>query len=253
VSALADAVVELRAVSKDYGSGPSRVRAVCDVTITIPRGQFVSIMGPSGCGKSTLLSMMAGFDDPSAGQVTVLGEDLARLSETARCRHRARHVGFVVQSFDLLPRLTVAENVMMRLGPLGIHGRAAKGQSHALLQEVGIAESSWSRYPGELSGGQQQRVAVARALVAQPALVLADEPTGNLDSATGVMILDLLRSLNRQHGTSVVMVTHDHFAAGYGHRTVEMSDGRVVLDVGPLPEPAEPILLPSRDGHRCPV
>jgi ABC-type lipoprotein export system ATPase subunit len=250
-TATTDAVVELRAVCKDYGSGASLVRAVDHLSLTIPRGQFVSIMGPSGCGKSTLLGLIAGFDDPTAGQAIVLGEDVATLSETARCRHRARHIGFVVQSFDLLPRLTVEENVIMRLGPLGIHGRAAVGQAQAVLDEVGIAESLWARYPGELSGGQQQRVAVARALVAQPDLVLADEPTGNLDSTSGALVLDLLRTLNRERGMSVVMVTHDHFAASYGHRTIEMTDGRIVLDVGLPPPDRRPTPLPIRRGERC--
>jgi len=233
------AVAELDGVTKVYGSGAAHMQALVDITLAFEPGEFVSIMGPSGCGKTTLLNLIAGFDVPTSGRVKVMGQDLATLSETARSKVRARHLGFVVQSFDLLPRLTIEENVRMRLGPLGVYGGVARQRSRSMLEEVGIHEPMWARYPGELSGGEQQRVAIARALVAQPTLVLADEPTGNLDSTTGAMVLDLLRRLNTQRDTSVVMVTHDHFAAGYGHRTLELADGRVVLEVG-LPKRSHP-------------
>jgi len=229
---VAPPVIELVGVAKDYGSGASRRSALAGIDITIAEGEFVSIMGPSGCGKTTVLNLVAGFDAPTRGEVKVLGRNLADMREAERSRHRARHVGFVVQSFDLLPRLTVEENVTLRLGSIGVSGRVAIDRSRRLLREVGIDETLWRRHPGELSGGQQQRVAVARALVAEPTIVLADEPTGNLDSTTSAVVLDLLRALNVQRGTSVVMVTHDHFAAGYGHRTLEMVDGRIVLEIG---------------------
>ncbi len=232
-------VVRLEGVCKEYGSGSAEVRALHGVSFAVPRGEFVSVMGPSGCGKSTLLNLIAGYDDASQGKVIVAGEDMASLSERARSDLRARHLGFVVQSFDLLPRLTVMENVLVRLGPLRIRGRRAREMSAVVLEKVGIFEVAWDRYPGQLSGGEQQRVAMARALVADPKLLLADEPTGNLDSVTGTSILDLLRSLNAERRMSVLMVTHDALAATYGHRTVTMRDGEIVKDVGSVDQDRE--------------
>jgi putative ABC transport system ATP-binding protein len=232
-------VVRVEDVCKEYGEGAAEVRALAGVSLTVPRGEFVSVMGPSGCGKSTLLNLIAGYDDASSGRVIVAGENMASLSERARSDLRARHLGFVVQSFDLLPRLTVMENVLVRLGPLRIRGRRAREMSAAWLDKVGIHEVAWGRYPGQLSGGEQQRVAMARALVAEPKLLLADEPTGNLDSVTGTSILDLLRSLNAERRMSVLMVTHDALAATYGHRTVTMRDGEIVKDVGSVAQDRE--------------
>jgi putative ABC transport system ATP-binding protein len=225
-------LVRLENVSKEYGSGAAEVRALSSVSFSVPQGEFVSVMGPSGCGKSTLLNLVAGYDNATSGRVIVVGQDIAKLSERARSDLRARHLGFVVQSFDLLPRLTVMENVLVRLGPLRIRGRRARDMSAQWLDKVGIGEAAWDRYPGQLSGGEQQRVAMARALVGDPKLLLADEPTGNLDSVTGTTILDLLRSLNAERRMSVLMVSHDALAATYGHRTVTMRDGEIVKDVG---------------------
>jgi putative ABC transport system ATP-binding protein len=198
-------------------------------------------MGPSGCGKTTVLNLVAGLDDPTSGRVSVAGHDLGRLSERARSEIRLRTIGFIFQSFNLLPRLTVERNVAWRLERLGLRGRAVRERTAASLEQVGVPAAAWDRYPSELSGGEQQRVAAARALSTEPRLLLADEPTGNLDSANGRMILDLLRSLNNERHMSVVMVTHDAFAATYGQRTIEMQDGRVVRDVGPIVEEPESV------------
>jgi len=225
-------VVVLEGVTKTYGSGPGAVTALEGVDLEVPEGEFLSVVGPSGCGKSTVLNLIAGLDDPTSGRVLLAGHDLARLSEGARSDLRLRHVGFIFQSFNLLPRLTVERNVAWRLERIGVRGRAVRDRTAAVLEQVGVGAAAWLRYPSELSGGEQQRVAAARALVTEPRLLLADEPTGNLDSANGRMILDLLRSLNVERHTSVVVVTHDAFAATYGHRTIEMRDGRVVRDVG---------------------
>jgi len=225
-------VVVLQGVRKTYGSGPGAVTAIAGIDLELPEGEFLSIIGPSGCGKSTVLNLIAALDDPTAGRVLLAGHDLTRLSEGARSDLRLRHVGFIFQSFNLLPRLTVERNVAWRLERLGVRGRAVRDRAAAVLDRVGVARAAWQRYPSELSGGEQQRVAAARAVVTEPRLLLADEPTSNLDSANGRMILDLLRALNVDRRTSVVVVTHDAFAATYGHRTIEMQDGRIVRDVG---------------------
>ncbi|HEY8516716.1 MAG TPA: ABC transporter ATP-binding protein [Candidatus Binatia bacterium] len=234
-------LVVLDRVTKTYGSGSAAVHALSEVSINVPEGEFVSIMGPSGCGKSTVLNLIAGLDDPTSGRVLVAGQDLAELSERQRSDLRLRTIGFVFQSFNLLPRLTVERNVAWRLERLGLRGRAVRERTAASLEQVGVPSSAWQRYPAELSGGEQQRVATARALATEPRILLADEPTGNLDSANGRMILDLLRRLNVQRRMSVVLVTHDAFAATYGQRTIEMQDGRVLRDIGPLTDDAEPL------------
>mgnify|MGYP000193041951 CR=1 FL=1 len=225
-------VVVLEGVTKTYGSGTARVAALSDFGVAVPEGEFVSIMGPSGCGKSTVLNLIAGLDDPTAGKVVVAGQDLSTLSERARSDLRLRYLGFIFQSFNLLPRLTVERNVAWRLERIGVRGRAVRERTAAVLEQVGVPPAAWRRFPSELSGGEQQRVAAARALATEPRLLLADEPTGNLDSANGRMILDLLRRLNVERVTSVIVVTHDAFAATYGHRTIEMQDGRIVRDIG---------------------
>jgi putative ABC transport system ATP-binding protein len=166
--------------------------------------------------------------------VLVCGEDLSRLSDKALSDLRLRYLGFVFQSFNLLPRLTVEQNVSWRLGLIGVSGRPARDRTAAVLERMGVPPSTWARYPGELSGGEQQRVAAARALATEPRLLLADEPTGNLDSASGRTVLDLLRSLNLQRRMSVVMATHDSFAGTYGHRTIRLKDGRIVREAGEM-------------------
>jgi putative ABC transport system ATP-binding protein len=230
--------VRLNRVSKRYGQGTSAVAALTDVSFTVPAGEFVSIMGPSGCGKSTLLNLIAGIDTPDSGTVDLAGHSLAGISEAARSALRLRQVGFVFQSFHLFPTFTVEENVAWPLEFLRVGWRRARQRSHETLERLQVDPTSFTRRPAELSGGEQQRVAIARALVTEPALLLADEPTGNLDTRTGEGILDLLRGLNVERELTVIMVTHNTVAATYGHCTVELRDGRIVREVREVPESA---------------
>jgi putative ABC transport system ATP-binding protein len=223
--------VILERVNKQYGTGHGAVTAVVDITLQVPRYEFVSVMGPSGCGKSTLLNLIAGLDTPTSGLVHVAGQDLSNLNDDQRSDLRLRSIGFVFQSFNLFPTFTVEENVAWPLEFLGIRWKHARKRAATILEQVGIELTALERRPAELSGGEQQRVAIARALVTEPTLVLADEPTGNLDSHTGQQILDLLRRLNTERELTVIMVTHSAFAATYGHRTVELRDGRIVHEV----------------------
>jgi len=223
--------IALEHVSKRYGVDSHGADALRDVSLRVAAGEFVALVGPSGSGKSTLLNLVAGLDNPSAGRVFLAGEDMAHLSEDARSDLRLRSIGFVFQSFNLFPTFTVRENVAWPLEFLGLARRMARERAAATLAQVRVAEAAWSRRPGELSGGEQQRVAVARALVAEPGLLVADEPTGNLDSESGAHVLALLRRLNAETGLTVLLVTHSPVAAAFGQRTVELRDGRVVRDV----------------------
>jgi putative ABC transport system ATP-binding protein len=233
---MGDRAVTLQHVSKFYGKGAQMVAAVSDVTLQIPTGQFLSVMGPSGCGKSTLLNLIAGLATPSSGHVLVAGQDLSRMSDDARSDLRLQHVGFIFQTFNLFPTFTIEENVAWPLEFLGVRWRVARQRAAATLEQVGVDPTVRDRRPAELSGGEQQRVAIARALITEPQLLLADEPTGNLDSRTGESILDLLRRLNVDRELTVIMVTHSTFAATYGHRTVELRDGHVAREVQAAPE-----------------
>jgi putative ABC transport system ATP-binding protein len=197
------------------------------VTLDVPQGQFVAVTGPSGSGKSTLLGLVAGLDRPTAGSIRIDGVELSRLDEDALARLRLAKIGYVFQSFHLIPTLTALENVAV---PLELAGAAdAVARAGALLDEVGL-KARVGHYPAELSGGEQQRVALARAVANGPYLLLADEPTGNLDSATGAQIIDLLVGLHRRHGVTLVLVTHDPALAAFADRIVELRDGRVVGD-----------------------
>jgi len=230
--------VILERVSKQYGTGGAQaVTALVDVSFQVPQGEFVSIMGPSGCGKSTLLNLMAGLDAPSSGRVRVAGQDLALLDDTQRSRLRLQHIGFVFQNFNLFPSFTVGENVAWPQTFRGMRWKQARQRAAAVLEQVGVGAAAHQRRPAELSGGEQQRVAIARALVTEPMLLLADEPTGNLDSHTGKEILDLLLVLNKERQLTVVLVTHSTFGATYGQRTIELEDGRVQRDVRAPREP----------------
>ncbi|HSP98671.1 MAG TPA: ABC transporter ATP-binding protein [Candidatus Dormibacteraeota bacterium] len=223
--------VQLERVGKHYAQGRAAVPAVRDVSLAVAAGEFLSIMGTSGSGKSTLLNLIAGLDTPDTGRVRVAGQDLASLSDDARSDIRLRHVGIVFQNFNLFPSFTVEENVSW---PLEFHdhsARRARARAHEVLAQVGVDVAAAGRRPAELSGGEQQRVAIARALITAPTLLLADEPTGNLDSHTGQAILDLLRQLNDERAVTVIMVTHSTFAATYGHRTIELRDGQIVREV----------------------
>jgi putative ABC transport system ATP-binding protein len=226
-----EVAVALENVCKRYGDGPQAVAAVVDASISVRRGESVSIMGPSGCGKSTLLNLIAGLDTPDQGRVVVDGQDLGQLSDDACSRLRLNRIGFVFQSFHLLPSFTVEENVAWPLELQGCRGRQARTRARDALQRTGISRVALARRPAELSGGEQQRVAIARALATEPLLLLADEPTGNLDSRTGEAVLTLLRDLNTGRGLTVIMVTHDTYAAMYGDRTIELRDGRIISEV----------------------
>src|SRR5436309_9814777 len=230
--------VILEQVSKRFGTGTQSVAALTDVALRIPPGQYLSIMGQSGSGKSTLLNLVAGLETPTSGRVVVDGQDLWALTENGRSDLRLWRIGIVLQSFNLFPNLTVEENVSWRLEFQGIGARQARAKASRVLEEVAIEPGARRRVPAELSGGEQQRVAIARALVTEPRLLLADEPTGNLDSRTGEAILNLLRQLNRERSLTVVMVTHSAYAATYGHRTVELRASRIVRDVHADSEPS---------------
>ena len=222
--------VALEAVSKRYDAGPEPVAALREVSLRIPAGEFVAILGPSGSGKSTVLNLIAGLDSPSAGRVLIGGRDLAHLRDNARSDIRLREIGFVFQSFNLFPTFTAEENVAWPLELLGVPWREARRRAEEALAQVALPPAAARRRPAELSGGEQQRVAIARALVTEPRLLLADEPTGNLDSQTGQTILDLLRRLNVERHLTVVLVTHNALAASHAQRTVELHDGRIARE-----------------------
>jgi putative ABC transport system ATP-binding protein len=228
--------VVVEKLTKSYGHGSAGTTVLDGVSLTVPAGQFLSIMGPSGSGKSTLLNLVAGLDTPTAGRVLIDGMDIAALSDDERSNLRLHHVGIVFQSFNLFPTFTVEENVMWPLEFLGTGTRAARARARAALDQVDLAHATHARRPAELSGGEQQRAAIARALVASPAVLLADEPTGNLDSVTGQLMLDLLRRVNREQTITVVMVTHSAAAATHGDRTIELRDGRIVRDLRSVSE-----------------
>ncbi|HKT00665.1 MAG TPA: ABC transporter ATP-binding protein [Rugosimonospora sp.] len=229
-----DAAV-LRSVTKAYGAGSSRVVALDDVSLGFAAGQFTAVMGPSGSGKSTLLQCTAGLDRPDTGSIVLDGKDLTRMSESGLSKLRRDRIGFVFQSFNLIPSLTAAQNVAL---PLLLASRKPRlFEVREALAQVGLAERTEHR-PHEMSIGQQQRVAIARALIAQPAVLFADEPTGALDTKTGRDVLALLRGLVDERQQTIIMVTHDPNTAAYAHRVVFLADGRVA---GSLenPTPAE--------------
>lgn len=218
-------VLQLDNVAKEYRRGDERVKVLTEFDFTLTAGEFVVVTGPSGAGKSTLLHVAGGLDAPDVGTVSVAGRDVWAMSPGARAAFRRRNLGFVFQFFNLVPMLTAVENVSLPLVLDGVAARSADARAAELLQRVGLGDRAGHR-PAELSGGQMQRVAVARALVARPSLILADEPTGNLDSHSSIEVLDLLRSLSEEDGAAVVMVTHDRAAAGYGSRELHLVDGR---------------------------
>jgi putative ABC transport system ATP-binding protein len=221
-------LIEVRALTKSIDTGTHRVEILKGIDLLIPRGQFAAIMGPSGSGKSTLLGLLAGLDSPTSGQVILDGEDITHLTEDQMALVRGRKIGFVFQSYHLLPTLTAEENVLL---PMELAGQNSGGRIRAreLLARVGL-DGRFDHYPVQLSGGEQQRVALARAFALRPPILLADEPTGNLDSATGGAVLELLLSLNREEGTTMVMVTHEQSLADSADRRIVLRDGRVVSE-----------------------
>ena len=218
-------MIELKNVSKTVTSGAEPLTILHPLSTNIPKGQFLAIVGPSGSGKSTLLGLIAGLDSPSAGSVVIDGVDITTLGEDALARLRGEKIGFVFQFFHLIPSLTAYENVAV---PMEIAGAAdAAGRARVLLEEVGLTGRS-HHYPSQLSGGEQQRVALARALANNPSIVLADEPTGNLDSATGRHIMELLRGIHQSRRTTLVLVTHDAEIARLADTRIVLRDGKVV-------------------------
>jgi len=207
-------------------SGGREITVLRDTTFDLEPGAFLAITGPSGSGKSTLLGLLAGLDRPTRGRVVLDGHDLAALSEDERARVRAEAVGFVFQSFHLIPTLTARENIQV---PLELRGEDGRARADELLERVGLGDRG-HHYPAQLSGGEQQRVAVARAFAHRPKILFADEPTGNLDAANGQNVIALLGELNREQGTTLVLVTHDPDLAGRAHRVIRLRDGAVVED-----------------------
>jgi putative ABC transport system ATP-binding protein len=221
-----DSVIHLEGVKKVFLTDEVETHALAGIDLEIKRGQYISISGPSGCGKSTLLSILGLLDSPSEGSYTLNGKPVQDLSMSERARVRNREIGFIFQAFNLIGDLTVYENVELPLTYRGMPSSERKKRVQESLEKVGMAHRM-KHYPSQLSGGQQQRVAVARALCGQPAILLADEPTGNLDSRNGEAVMDLLRELHRE-GASICMVTHDPRYARYAERTVHLFDGKVV-------------------------
>ncbi len=219
-----EAVAVLDGVGKRYRAGHATVVALSQVSLRLLPGEMVALVGPSGCGKSTTLNLLSGVDTPDEGEVVVCGVDVRRAGEDLLTLLRRRQIGIVFQAFHLVPQLTVEENVAL---PLALDGRRDDARVHDLLQRVGLTHRR-RHFPGELSGGEQQRAAVARALVHRPRLVLADEPTGNLDSASGAAVLQLLDELRRRDGAALLLATHDQRLAAVADRVLAMHDGRIV-------------------------
>ena len=224
-----DPVLVLEAVSKIYRQGRQSIRALDAVDLTISQGEFTAIAGPSASGKTTLLNLAAGLDEPDSGKVLLGDRDLTAMSRRAKARLRLHQVGFVFQSYNLVPVLSAQENAEFILLLQGVSPKERQARVRQLLKEVGL-EGVEHRRPSELSGGQQQRVAVARAIAADPILVLADEPTANLDSQTALALLDLMERLNRQHGTTFLFSTHDPRVMKRARRLIELVDGRIHRD-----------------------
>jgi putative ABC transport system ATP-binding protein len=226
---MSEALVQVRDVHKVYHRGSERLDILSGLSLEIPKGDFLALMGPSGSGKSTLLNLIGGLDRPTSGSVVVAGEPIDRLSEGKLAQWRARHIGFVFQFYNLLPVLTAEKNVELPL--LLTHLSKAERRKHVAtaLAMVGLADRS-GHYPRQLSGGQEQRVGIARAIVTDPTLLLCDEPTGDLDRKSGDEILDLLQALNREHGKTIVMVTHDPHAAACAKRTLHLDKGALTQE-----------------------
>jgi len=219
-------VIHALDLTRTFQVGETTIEALRGIDLEVAKGEFVALVGPSGSGKSTLLNLVGGLDHPTGGELWVNGIELSASKEKALTEHRRRRVGFVFQSFNLLPRLTAVENVAVPLMFIGVPEQERLQRAGNLLMQVGLQRRMDHR-PAQLSGGEQQRVAIARALVNQPAIILADEPTGNIDSATGSEIMDLLRRLNREQGVTLLLVTHDPDAASFADRVVQLRDGQI--------------------------
>jgi putative ABC transport system ATP-binding protein len=223
-------LVRVRDVHKEYRRGTERIDVLQGINIEIPQGDFLALMGPSGSGKTTLLNLLGGLDRPSSGTVEVAGEPIHRLSDGQLAKWRARHIGFVFQLYNLLPVLTAERNVELPLLLTSLSAAQRRKHVATALGVVGLADRA-KHYPRQLSGGQEQRVGIARAIVTDPTLLLCDEPTGDLDRRSGDEILDLLQALNREHGKTIIMVTHDPHAAACARRTVYLEKGNLVSEM----------------------
>ena len=221
-------MLEVKNLTKKFQSGDTSVTAANDISFIVPDGQFASIIGRSGSGKSTLLSLLGALDKPTSGSIVVGEKDITQMSDHDLISYRGKSIGFVFQSYNLVPSLTELENVMLPMEFAHVAKADRLARAKLLLQEVGLAEDQMNRKPGRLSGGQQQRVAIARALANKPRLILADEPTGNLDATTGKMIFDLLHALSRKENTTILVVTHDLEIAGKTDTTFRLEDGTLV-------------------------
>lgn len=222
-------IVEVKSVSKIYGSGSGAVVALNNVNVNFERGEFTSLHGPSGSGKSTLLNLIGGLDRPTQGEISIAGVELGKLSESELAEMRLRRLGFIFQSYNLIPVLSALENVEFIMQIQGVASAERKKRAISLLAEVGLADHCHRR-PSELSGGQQQRVAVARAILSNPEIVLADEPTANLDSASATNLLELMKRLNQEKGITFIFSTHDQRVMSYATRLIGLRDGQIVSD-----------------------
>lgn len=225
-------LVDIRKVTKEYRRGEQRITPLKDVSLTVERGDFVSLMGASGSGKSTLLNLVAGIDRPTAGEILVDGTDITKLSRTQLANWRAAHIGYIFQLYNLIPVLTAWENVELPLLLLPLSRAEREKRVGIALEAVGLTDRA-DHYPRQLSGGQEQRVGIARAIVADPTVVVADEPTGDLDAETSEQILELLGRLNEELGTTLLMVTHDPKAAGVARRKLRLEKGELLEPEGP--------------------
>ena len=221
-------MLEVKNLTKTFSSASGEVKALDNVSLSVKTGEFASIIGKSGSGKSTLLSMLGALDVPTSGSIEVDGVDIAKLSAKQQTAYRAKKIGFVFQYYNLIPNLTAIENVILALEFGGMPNSKRKARAEQLLSDVGITAEEQLRKPSRLSGGQQQRVSIARALANRPAILFADEPTGNLDSETGKKIFDLLHKLSRSENTTIITVTHDMEIAGKTDRTFQIRDGKLV-------------------------
>lgn len=221
-------MLQVKNLTKQFKSGDTKVVAVNDISLSIPQGVFVAIIGKSGSGKSTLLSLLGALDKPSAGEIIVYDRDITKMSDRKLINYRCRKIGFVFQNYNLVPNLTAIENVMLPMEFAGVKTKTRKLWAEKLLREVGLTEEKFIRKPTRLSGGEQQRVAIARALANKPKLILADEPTGNLDSATGKIIIELLKKLAAIEHTTIIAVTHDDGIAHEAKIKFTLKDGKLI-------------------------
>lgn len=220
-------MLEVENLKKEFKSGDNVVNVVDDISFSVSEGSFIVILGKSGSGKSTLLSLLGALDKPNSGSIKVDNQDITKLSDTSLIQYRRGKIGFIFQSYNLIPNLSAIENVMLPMEFAGINSKDRRERAEILLEEVGITEDKYDRKPARLSGGEQQRVAIARSLANKPKLILADEPTGNLDSATGKIIINLLRDLVKKEKTTIIAVTHDQGIARLADETFQIMDGKL--------------------------